>query len=795
MLPTRLLSVYEEYKKDTNSVAAWLASTARAAGCPLSLLTDCPPASGRLKGKERKLAKLKKLSQDSKKYIIPVSNFIPLAEYVTSQKSPAIPVPACVISAIERAISARAGFATQLSHQGETLDAEKDETHSHFVTVLKRTRDILRSKASMSPSPASTPHSASEKAIPDTASINRFASLEINQPSKEFTDMMGIKRPEPVVNDPNVYEAEQTTTFRDARDFAFMLSGDLNAIRDEIVSNWRRFTHDEWDLSAAALASNTGLDLARFIIHQAEPVFEPHGGIVKFFESFNEWLIELVSDLDILPVDELRQRFYLCAKSGLRIGLDLDKNIRPVPPCLANYDPTVSRDQMSDDEMITDDFGFVGNLVLSSASLNRHVEGFPVFDEFTREVGRVLESEQMTFFLLFAGQVFLDINHHIRKDALKAFDKMQQELESIESTLESLLTVTKQASKIHTEMIRRIQEPLRFIKQDELFESADRLAREMNIQPPLSYERHLLYKLSPVLCGLIIFHFRARLYDFSTRPGAITMIQDVAHLYHALHSEDMLDSDWEDLAEIENRLGLSAIFNSKSNFDRPSGTRAIVKSLALQKGTSVSALKRMMNLSDESVQVSFPRRTKKALWSQIPLSVFFTDRYVLGSGRIDMRPEDVERLLSLSKFGSVHGGNGHDPCVVANNTAQGGLPESASTPTKHAKLFPHVLIRELGRELNKESAIIAFPYLVVENLCFEFLRDLSTSRNLWAMQQINSGRFGLPDSPEHTALFILLCDLHKLPINKEVYKMVADSFRSKLSTCWGRAGLNKMSKT
>lgn len=117
MLLTLLPSVYEEYKKDTNSVAAWPASTARAAGCPLSLLTDGPATSGRLKGKERKVAKLKKLSKDSNKYIIPISKFVPLAEYVTSQKDSVIPVPACAISSLERAISARAGFATQLSHQ------------------------------------------------------------------------------------------------------------------------------------------------------------------------------------------------------------------------------------------------------------------------------------------------------------------------------------------------------------------------------------------------------------------------------------------------------------------------------------------------------------------------------------------------------------------------------------------------------------------------------------------------------------------------------------------------------
>ncbi|CAG9974940.1 unnamed protein product [Clonostachys byssicola] len=796
MLPTPLLSVYEEYKKDTNSVAAWLASTARAAGCPLSLLTDCPAASGRLKGKERKQAKLK-LSQASNKYIIPISKFVPLAEYVTSRKDPAISVPACVISSIERAISARAGFTTQLSHQEEPLDTEKNERHAHFVTVLKRTRNILRSKETMTPSPTPAFCSTSEKDITDTANINRFASLEINQLSEEVTDMMAKERPEPAVNDPNVYEAEQPKTFRDACDIAFMLSKDLFNIRLEITSSWGHFVDGEWDVSAAALASNTALDLARFIIHQAEPVFEPHHGIVKFFAMFNhksaEWMSRFSPD-----VEGLRQQFYTCATGALNACLSFvhNKRMKGFPPSLSNYDPTVSRDNMSDEKMIDDEFAFLENLFVSSMNINSDAKGFPVLDEFTREVARVLESEQMSFFLLFAGQVFLDISLHIRKDALKAFDKMQQELSSIESTLDSYLTTTNQASKEATKIIHDIRYVLGFIKEDQSFGDVDGAARKNNMEPPLPNERHRLYKLSPVLCGFTTFHFRARVYEFSTRPSAIAVIQDVAHLYEALYSEDVLDSDWQDLTEMEIRLGLGAIFNSQSDFERPSGTKGIFKSLALQKGASVSALKRMMNLSNGSMQVSFPRRTKRTIGSQTPLSVFFMDRYVRDSGRADMRPEDVERLLSLRKFEFLfRGDDGHEYSIVTRNAAQAEVAKTVLKPAKPAKLFPHELANKLGQDLNKESVMFAFPFLVVENLCQEFLRDLSTSPSLLAMQQANSMRFGLPDSPECIVLFILLCNLHGLPIKEEVYKIAADLFRSKLSTCWGRAGHNKMAET
>ncbi|KAJ0128328.1 Inversin [Fusarium oxysporum f. sp. albedinis] len=71
MLPIPLLGTYQQYKADTNSVAAWPASTAKACGCPADLLTSNmkqtsqQKVAGRLKGKARKDAKKKKPAQST----------------------------------------------------------------------------------------------------------------------------------------------------------------------------------------------------------------------------------------------------------------------------------------------------------------------------------------------------------------------------------------------------------------------------------------------------------------------------------------------------------------------------------------------------------------------------------------------------------------------------------------------------------------------------------------------------------------------------------------------------------
>lgn len=58
MLDASLSSAYSQYKEDTDSVAAWLTSTARKCGFqPEQLSSAANAGPGRLKGKARKDAK------------------------------------------------------------------------------------------------------------------------------------------------------------------------------------------------------------------------------------------------------------------------------------------------------------------------------------------------------------------------------------------------------------------------------------------------------------------------------------------------------------------------------------------------------------------------------------------------------------------------------------------------------------------------------------------------------------------------------------------------------------------
>lgn len=115
MLPSQLSGVYRQYKEDTDSVAAWLASTAKSCGYPADLLTspwDAPQAkSNRLKGKQRKQAKASgkaKATPKTNKYIVAIKDFLHLANFIAGRTNPSVAVPAVFSQTLDRVITLRA---------------------------------------------------------------------------------------------------------------------------------------------------------------------------------------------------------------------------------------------------------------------------------------------------------------------------------------------------------------------------------------------------------------------------------------------------------------------------------------------------------------------------------------------------------------------------------------------------------------------------------------------------------------------------------------------------------------
>jgi hypothetical protein len=144
MLPSALVSTYRQYKQDTDSIAAWLASTAKSLGYPLDRLShtskpaDTAPSGGRLKGKARKQAQINKQSASSagqsnnqpQTNVISIRDYIPLAQYIAEK---AVAVPRAFSKTIDRVIYLRSDYGSKLREHGQVLEEDSDARHLYFI--------------------------------------------------------------------------------------------------------------------------------------------------------------------------------------------------------------------------------------------------------------------------------------------------------------------------------------------------------------------------------------------------------------------------------------------------------------------------------------------------------------------------------------------------------------------------------------------------------------------------------------------------------------------------------------
>ncbi|KAF6825662.1 hypothetical protein CPLU01_10162 [Colletotrichum plurivorum] len=303
MLPEALVTTYQQYKRDTNFVASWLATTAKSCGYPSDLLSEArdkelavtptPPATsgpdeseepasattdsreqsdkpktaGKNKKKKKKAAPPTgdATSSAPKKYTVAIKEFIPLAQFVSNSKQKIASVPDSFVSALNRSIGLRSSFGAQLSQHGVKPSKAADMRHNNFLGVLRPRMTADGARAS--------------NETPDSLS-NRFSALNLFEASQKFLDAPDAK---PAKLDKDIiYEAETAASGEDAIFFFQLLWRDLFDIRMRIRAIWRRHMGDQlkFDLASAAVATNTALDLARHLIDDALPDFEgPEGGI------------------------------------------------------------------------------------------------------------------------------------------------------------------------------------------------------------------------------------------------------------------------------------------------------------------------------------------------------------------------------------------------------------------------------------------------------------------------------------------------------------------------------------
>jgi hypothetical protein len=481
MAPNTIHSAYRRYKQDTDSVASWLASTAKKNGYPTDLLRPHDPAAqpaGRLKGKARKLAREAAQSSPSKEapdtneeekkkkptYIIALSDFVQLANFLAT-RTPRVVVPKAFTTTLSRLIYQRRAFANLLRKHGQSSDANSAKTHGHFVTILETVRNLLcplEGRVSPRSDPSSNagegtpaaPNGSSSGSPPPTHDPlrglgNRFANLSVDEPSQSFLDAFAqesapVERPIAPEDDPVIYEAEPQTSLEDAFFVYFALVDDLHNIRQDIRSLWVHHL-EGLDIAAVAVATNVALSVARGLVQEAMPMLKTitdtfKGGFLGAALAFlvkgcvDEKESNATQSFDFDPrFNELWDRALI---SMLRLY-----KIIPVkctwrsPEFVAGKIP----DHLSEDgwDLKTEDQKLheCGQIVMQHASdMSAVIAAIPVFpleDEILRGLREFQETGEAPLHLAFSSQVLVDIHVVLKGRIRDTFSRVKAEMDAM----------------------------------------------------------------------------------------------------------------------------------------------------------------------------------------------------------------------------------------------------------------------------------------------------------------------------------------------------------------------------
>ena len=479
MLPTFLQSSYKTYKEDTNVIATWLAHAAKKCGYSADLLDHVnhiePPRNvqpaGRLKGKARKQAKQASKSAaftsetpsgqatqpeapqpEVPIYTIKIKEFITLAEYIVSTTKPLLRVPASVVKALDRAIVLR----KEHGAEAEASDAP-DEGHAHFMGVLEKTRDVLRSRSPTETIKDRLARPANESdgdADPKGEDlVNRFGGLDFQEPSQEFVDAPDVKPATKHGEEPQPkYEVEPFHAKEEEYFAALCLFEDVREIRKFLSALWATQYKEGMDLCAISITVDTAIGFVRTLeqdfvrIHPTKTDFkdivdiffavqclirgEDPSHIQQQGDPCNMAVYDLAEEL-MIPTWSILSSLQEIIEGDSALRYNGKFGWRELGPRWSQREP---RDKVRDDRLnlmeIFPDF------ILLAKTFNKPLLAE---DELLRGIGKMSPGKDIPLWLVFAMQCYLDAQHVLGDNVRDGYNDLKNTANSIRASIEQNL--------------------------------------------------------------------------------------------------------------------------------------------------------------------------------------------------------------------------------------------------------------------------------------------------------------------------------------------------------------------
>ncbi|KAK1834962.1 hypothetical protein QBC39DRAFT_182446 [Podospora conica] len=805
-----LRNTYRQYKQDTKHFLCWLASTAAGHGwTPLQQPDDdvdsrlkewgsaageaSPPpppppvadnvedASGPKTSKNRKKKNKKGASAASATappadtgptYAVALRDFIPMAEVIASKSGPATrTIPSSISQILDRVIRLREAFSILLEHTAPSdspddtaADPASDDTHHHFVAILKQCRSILDAE---SVSTADAPATSDKPTSARQRLSSAFAALQLYEPSQSFLDAPPIATPSAV----NYVLVEDDAAQVEESNVAFAaLLQDVLALRAEANKLWRvEFVEGLLQLSPVAVATNTAIDLARRVESEVTPLLERVGGVGELLTRHYRTMV--VAEGMKLPddEDEFSVETYGIAKGCLFEAYYLMEQFRrqclragagEVPPLYDGrygwFDEKKALSVKSKQAMFDRDRAALFELLSETAILVQKVKWNNVEDELTRGVRLILQNPAapVPIWTVLAAQLFIDNLEILNTPA--SIGRVAYDINQIvtcfacraQATVEYFKDKPRPAGwpAKKDSMLRRFEEEGIFfhLENSVLSKWKRRLAPELDQKRT----RSVIMGTNSIFAGVWGHHL---LTLFHTTGIAYTNAWGVVFAMHQLYvagcRRSMLQRNipwpfqWLDMLVMVSQQGDQRFWVG----ERPKEMAEFWKQWRLCHGASLAEVAREPDSTGLGSASSATQRPRRGLTELAPASLLLRGRLgsdTMGKARVEMSLDDLRKILGDAEWITTTPSPGNVYELVRQYDTSSKKRFGAAEPERsrpgphleHLDFSPTNLVDALAYTLFGELSELHFDYFLLTTkcwMCLNQIKQVGDYQNLW----------------------------------------------------------------
>ncbi|EXA28826.1 hypothetical protein FOVG_19591 [Fusarium oxysporum f. sp. pisi HDV247] len=748
MPSTSFLSIYQQYKRDTDIVASWLATTAKKHGYTISLAApptagaaankSAAPSSGRLKGKARKEAKQQQKQHvapsgiDEKdapdpppkpKYVLAIRDFVPLAEFIARELTTTTAIeanngagiPLFFRTALERAIRVRKMFSMHLSETNKHISVRANTAHAYFVSVLEKVRYVLFKVEGGS---GVAFNMASEKdatnAIHDNSVVEAkirdfslFQVLQVYEPSENFSGSPDVVLPAPSSPIDLEYTVENDESETECI-FAFItLLKDFIKLRQEVSNLWNEYRSGTIDLPAAAVGANLAIELARSMEEEMAPLLKNHGAT---------FLYNAASLLEAIRTAAPHSARYMPCYTGKFGWYDAQR---------AHLETMDNRQRWAQDKAALLE-------VVPDITLLFELEGIPVLDELARGVKYMFETQEIPVWLCFAVQNYLDTLRFFGPNITKVLAEFHRFNEITADLLDraNLADYHQNDAKKDLEDLRKMVTVN--LNGVDIF-TASRMALNRSSRNDSASRSSSFLLHNPLFCGLWIHYARVLLHQtgvrYAAKPGALL---HAVQLYTAVRQQQQQQEhlvpvpEWPDLDHLVAMQGLQAFFVGT---EPPASLQAHFKNYCMSRGVSpanwLAAANRRKGKQGK-VLLQRSRAGIRELKFGAPVSLCcaarMEKRAIAEPTRRAWNAEVMQQILETSGWFKIQQEEQAKKDGVAENESQAGAAADRKIKAKakgapaHPTLTAPQLVHYVAHAIQTEMPDLVFDYFAMHKM-------------------------------------------------------------------------------